>query len=173
MPTVVGPTLPESYAERVRSVRAELVREFGIDEYPNPFPHFTLAVRENADLDRLTAAVREAVADHDPISVHTDGIGVFPGAVVWLPVAKSPALTDLHRDVFAAVADVGTAYEPYYQPGRWFPHVGLALGVGDEQAGEMVQHLLGRDFEWDFTVSEIALTTVGDGGPAVAGTVEL
>lgn len=159
MATIVGPTLPEPYYSTVESIRDDLVEAFGVEEYVNPFPHFTLyALDDDVDTAAVVDAVETATADHDPVAVHTDGVGVFPGNAVWLPVAKSPALTALHADVVEAVADLGDAPVPYYRPHRWFPHVGFALGLDDDRAGEAVSLLLDYDLEWDFTVDTVAVT---------------
>jgi 2'-5' RNA ligase len=156
--TIIGCPLPDPYASRVASVRAELVTDFGIDEYGTPEPHFTLfPLPDDVDVTAVETAVADAAADHDPLPVHTDGLGVFPGNHVWLPVAKSPELTALHAAVVEAVAEFGPPPVPFYRPGRWFPHVGFALGVDDERAGAIVEHLLADDFEWDCTVDTITI----------------
>lgn len=176
MPTIIGPTLPDPYYSTVESVREDLVAKFGVDEYANPFPHFTLyPLDEAADVPAVEAAVEAAVADHEPVTVHTDGIGIFPGNVVWLPVAKSPQLAALQADVVGAVEDLGTPPVPYYEPHRWFPHVGFALDLGDELTEDVVGFLLDYDFEWDFTVDNVAITRPpADGADyEIAGSVDL
>lgn len=159
MATIIGPTLPDPSYSTIESIRDDLVETFGVDEYANPFPHFTLyPLDDDADLDAIEAAVEDAADAHDPVDVHTDGIGVFPGNAVWLPVAKSPELTALHADVVDAVSDLGTPPMPYYEPYRWFPHVGLALHLDDELTGDIVSFLLDYDLEWDFTIDNITIT---------------
>jgi 2'-5' RNA ligase len=159
MAVIVGPTLPEPYFGRIEAVWDDLVAEFGIDRYVNPYPHVTLsALEDGVDVDRVEDAVRDVAADHDPVPVRTDGIGVFPQNAVWLPVARSPELAALHRDVDAALEDLGEAPVPYYDPSRWFPHVGLALQLDDELTGEIVTYLLEYDFEWEFPFETIAIT---------------
>ena len=159
MATIIGSTLPDPYYSTIESIREELVEEFGVDEYPNPFPHFTLyPLDDTVDTGVVESAVTAAVDEYDPFAVHTDGIGVFPGNVVWLPVARSPELTALHTAVVAAVEDIGAPPVPYYRPHRWFPHVGFALDIDDGQTGEIVDFLLEYDLEWDFTVDNITIT---------------
>ena len=159
MTVIVGPPLPEPYFERVESVWDDLVAEFGIERYVNPYPHVTLyALDDVADVESVEAAVRDEAAEHDPVPVQTDGIGVFPQNAVWLPVARSPELAAIHGDVVGAVDDLGDAPVPFYDPARWFPHVGLALGLDDELTGEIVTYLLGYDFEWSFEFESIAIT---------------
>lgn len=159
MPTIIGCTLPDPYYSTVESIRDELVDSFGVDEYANPFPHFTLyPLDDDVDITAVVTAVEEATEEQSPFPVHTDGIGLFPQNVVWLPVAKSPELTALQSDVAQAVENLGTPPVPYYEPHRWFPHVGFAVGEDDEQTSDIVEFLLDYDFEWDFTVDNITIT---------------
>ena len=176
MTIIIGPTLPDPYFSTIKSVRDDLVAEFGVDEYTNPFPHFILyPLDDTVDTTAVVAAVEEAAEHHDPVAVHTDGIGVFPGNAVWLPVAKSPQLTALHSGVVGAVEDLGMAPMPYYEPHRWFPHVGFALGLDDERTCDIVGFLLNYDFEWDFTVDNITITRPPADGAAyeVAASIDL
>ena len=159
MPTIIGCTLPDPYYSTVQSIRAELVETFGVDEYANPFPHFTLyLLNDGVDIEAVVTAVEEATEEQTPFSVHTDGIGLFPQNVVWLPVAKSPELTALQSDVAQAVENFGPPPVPYYEPQRWLPHVGFAVGEDDEQTGDIVEFLLDYNFDWDFTVDNITIT---------------
>ncbi|AGN00623.1 hypothetical protein L593_03360 [Salinarchaeum sp. Harcht-Bsk1] len=159
MTVIVGPTLPDPYSDRVETVWDDLVAAFGIDRYVNPYPHVTLyALDDVSDLQTVEDVVRDVAANHEPVPVHTDGIGVFPQNAVWLPVARSPELAALHRDVVAAVGDLGDAPVPFYDPARWFPHVGFALGLEDELTGEIVTYLLNYDFAWSFEFETIAIT---------------
>jgi 2'-5' RNA ligase len=164
MAIIVGPTLPEPYAERAEAAWEALADRFGIDRYPNPPPHVTLyGLADDADVDAAVAAAERVAADHDPFTVRTSGLGVFPDAHVYVPVAKSPALLDLHRDAVDALAPLGEAPTDYYEPERWFPHVGLALSLAPDLAGEVVSHLLANDawdwdWDWEFTVEDIAVT---------------
>lgn len=166
MLTIIGCTLPEPYYSTVKSVRGDLVDAFSVDEYANPFPHFTLyAVDEDVDIPAVVTAVEEATESQPPFPVHTDGIGLFPQHVVWLPVAKSPQLTAFQSDVVQTVDDIGTPPVPYYEPHRWFPHIGFAVGDNAAQASDIVEFLLDYDLEWDFTVDTVTITRPpSDGG---------
>lgn len=158
MPTIIGCTLPDPYYSTVESIRSELVDAFGVDEYANPFPHFTLyPLGEEVDIAEVVTAVEEVAERQSPFSVHTDGIGLFPQLPVWLPVAKSPELTAFHSEVVRAVEHLGPPPVPYYEPDRWFPHVGFAVGDDTEQAKEIVAFLLEYDLEWDFTVDNVTI----------------
>lgn len=159
MPTIIGCLLPDPYYSTVESIREQLVVEFGVEEYVNPVPHYTLFPLEgDVDVGAVESALEEAIENHSPVSVHTDGVGAFPGNAVWLPVAKSPELTALHAEVVSAVEHLGEPPVPYYRPHRWFPHVGFALGLDDALAVDVVEFLLDYDLEWDCIASEVTIT---------------
>ncbi|MFC7046263.1 2'-5' RNA ligase family protein [Halobacteriaceae archaeon GCM10025711] len=165
MNTIIGPNLPEPQFSAVKTLWEDIADEFGEDsigvqyEDVNPYPHITMyALDDAAAVGTIASAVESAVEHHDPFTVTTDGVGVFPGNNVWLPVGKSPQLLELHRDVVEAVHPLGTAPVPYYEPHRWFPHVGFALQVADEQIGDVVSFLLGYDLEWEIPIDDISIT---------------
>lgn len=89
-----------------RRIREDLVETFGVDKYANPFPHFTLYPLA-ADVDAVESAVCAATADLGPFTVHTDGVGLFPQGVAWLPVAKSLELAAFRSAVVEAVDHLG------------------------------------------------------------------
>jgi 2'-5' RNA ligase len=167
MAVIVGPTLPEPHFDRVESVWATLADRFDVDRYVNPYPHVTLyGLEESVDVDAVVAAAERVAAAHDPFTVRTSGLGIFPGAHVYVPVAKSPAMLDLHRDAVDALAPLGRAPTDYYEPDGWFPHVGLALALDPERAGEVAGALLDdAAFDWTFTVDNVSITR-----PAATGT---
>lgn len=166
MDVIVGPTLPEPYYSDVEDTWAAIAEEFGTNGISNPIPHFTLyGLDGNVDLEALEAALGDTVAGTDPFTLRTDGLGVFPGDHVWIPVARSGALDRLHRAVVDTVTAHGSAPTPYYEPDRWFPHIGLALGFDSDTVGEIVGFLREReyDFSREFTVDNVEITSRPDG----------
>lgn len=164
MSTIIGPTLPGPYYESVESVWKEIAEEFGDNGISNPIPHFTLYGLDEVNVDALEEALREVAADHEPFTVRTDGLGIFPGNHVYVPVARSAELAALHRDVVRATGRLGTAPTPYYEPGQWFPHIALAVEIDDDRTGDLVHHLLDRDFVWEFTVDNVEVTRLPSEG---------
>lgn len=162
MSIIVGPTLPEPHYSTVKQVWADLDAEFGFGDVVNPFPHFTLYGLDDADIDAVERVVADVAANHEPFSVRTDGIGVFPGNHVYVPVTHSRTLGALHYEMVDELRALGESLMPFYEPGSWFPHVGLALGVDDEQTGEVVSFLLDYDFAWEFTVDNVEVEFLGD-----------
>ena len=158
---IVGPTLPEPYYSDVEAVWSEIAEEFGHHGVSNPIPHFTLyGLDGTADIDALEGALETALGDWDPFEVRTDGLGIFPGDHVWIPVAKSPSLTTLQQDVVEVAQEYGTAPPPYYEPHRWFPHIALALGFESQRVGDIVRFLRTFDFDFErqFTVDNVEIT---------------
>lgn len=168
MVTIVGPTLPDPYYEAVEEIWDDIAAEFGENGISNPIPHITLYGIEGADVETVEARLRTVAADHDPLTVRTDGIGVFPGNHIYNPVALSADLAALHRDVVDAVEDLGTAPMPYYEPGSWFPHIGLALNLPDDRTADVTDFLLDYDLTWELTLDNIEIEHRG----ATEGTFE-
>jgi 2'-5' RNA ligase len=93
-------------------------------------PHLTLAAVEEfppGAQERLTRLCREAL----PVPVRLDRITVLDGSapLVWL-LAPSAALTALHRAVWAELGQAPGRL-PWHEPGRWVPHLSLALRFRD------------------------------------------
>lgn len=98
--------------------------------HPTNRPHLTLAsVTEFPPgvEDRLSALVDAAL----PLPVQLDRVTVLDGSapLVWL-VRPSPALTVLHAAVWDVLADADGLL-PWHAPGRWIPHLSLALRFRD------------------------------------------
>ena len=79
----------------------------GIFNYPNP--HFTWFGAEEFDIDPCSSILNMVARATTPFSVHTNGLGVFPGEepVLYLPLVKSAHIMDLHE--------------------FWVPHITLAI----------------------------------------------
>ncbi|EJN60674.1 2'-5' RNA ligase family protein [Halogranum rubrum] len=163
MSIIVGPTLPEPYYSTVKQAWADLDAEFGFGSMVNPYPHFTLYGLDNADPEAVERVVERVATNHDPFSVRTDGIGVFPGNHVYIPVTNSLALGGLHHELVGELRELGDPLMPFYEPDSWFPHVGLALSLDDEQASEVVSFLLDYDFAWEFTVDNVEVEYLEEG----------
>ena len=165
MTVIVGPTLPEPYYSDVEDAWNAIAEVFGTNGISNPIPHFTLyGLDLGTDLDALEVALRDTVEGTDPFTLRTDGLGVFPGDHVWIPVARSRALDDLHREVVRTTTAHGSAPTPYYEPDRWFPHIGLALGFDSDTVGDIVGFLREREYDFgrEFTVDNVEVTARTD-----------
>lgn len=98
--------------------------------HPSNRPHLTLASVEAfppGTADRLADLVDAAL----PLPVHLDRIEVLDGSapLVWL-LRPSRELTALHAAVWDVLADA-EGQRPWHAPGRWVPHLSLALRFRD------------------------------------------
>lgn len=98
--------------------------------HPTNRPHLTLASVDEfppGARERLAALVDAAV----PLPVRLDRIAVLDGSapLVWL-VYPSPELRALHAAVWDVLAGA-TGQNPWHAPGRWLPHLSLALRFRD------------------------------------------
>jgi 2'-5' RNA ligase len=125
-----------------------------------PFPHFSYHVAERYDIELLANAVREFAQRSAPFTVTTSGLGIFAGIqpVLYVPIVRTPALSELHRALWAEVNPYGFGIVGYYAPEQWLPHITLAqqeIDAGDLPA--LVQQLNARDFAWEIRVDNLAI----------------
>jgi 2'-5' RNA ligase len=105
---------------------------------PSIRPHLTPVVSEDGDGLRASAAtLRGRIA---PLPVELVGPGLFAGdpAILYLSVASTAALLNLHGVVAAALADAGVELWPHYRPGAWMPHCTLSMGVARQRLGDAI-----------------------------------
>jgi 2'-5' RNA ligase len=94
--------------------------------HPTNRPHLTLAA-----VDEFPPGAEERLADLCdaalPVPARLDRVEVLDGSapLVWL-VRPTPELTALHAAVWDVLAGADGQH-PWHLPGRWVPHVSLAL----------------------------------------------
>ncbi|MEV0807692.1 2'-5' RNA ligase family protein [Micromonospora sp. NPDC050200] len=94
--------------------------------HPTNRPHLTMASVDGfppGAADRLADLLDAAL----PLPVRLDRVEVLDGSapLVWL-VRPSPELSALHAAVWDVLAGVDGQH-PWHAPGRWIPHLSLAL----------------------------------------------
>ncbi|MGK5740867.1 2'-5' RNA ligase family protein [Micromonospora sp. URMC 103] len=98
--------------------------------HPTNRPHLTMAAVDafpaGAD-DRLADLLDAAL----PLAVRVDQVAVLDGSapLVWL-LRPTPELMALHGAVWDVLGEAPGAH-PWHQPGRWVPHLSLALRFRD------------------------------------------
>lgn len=159
--------LDHEHAETVRDIWWELESSFGVTaRYVKPFIHFSYhVVADEYDLDHLGPTLGEVADEHTPFTVGTTGLDVFAGTepVVFVSVARTPKLDELHKELWARCTPGFGVGLPYYAPEAWVPHVTLAQGPrARENLPEILEALNERDLEWDLSVDNLAV--IEDGG---------
>ncbi|PJN23058.1 2'-5' RNA ligase family protein [Kitasatospora sp. CB02891] len=133
----------------VRTVWRQLA-DGGVDslaDLPHPAhrPHLTLAACGAIEPERL-AELGELLAGALPLEVRFAGLLSFAARsrrrVLTWGVVPSPALVELHREVWRLLASAPDP-DPRYLPGRWMPHLGLTRRL-EPAALAQAHELLGR-----------------------------
>src|SRR5262249_14377912 len=104
----------------VQDIWGELERDFGVraTSVHVPVPHITYQGAASYDRDRLDGILHQVARETEPFTVVTDGLGLFSGPtlVLYVPVVRSPALTQLHQRVWQAITTAGTGTTLVYAP---------------------------------------------------------
>ncbi len=151
--------LDSEHTKRVEDLWAELEEKLGLaNTCPTPFPHFTYQVAASYQVDALEPALQHFAGRKAEFRVKTAGLGVFTGArpVLYIPVVRSPELTEFHRELWQAIDGAGSGLSSYYHPDRWVPHITLALiDILPDKLAAMVRLLGERELDWEFTVDNL------------------
>jgi 2'-5' RNA ligase len=120
--------------EAVRAVWARLAAaglpSLAHHSHPTNRPHLTLAA-----VDEFPPGAEKRLADLCdaalPLPVRLDRVTVLDGSapLVWL-VRPAPQLVALHGAVWDVLAEA-PGQQPWHAPGRWNPHLSLALRFRD------------------------------------------
>jgi hypothetical protein len=105
-------------------------------------PHASLVVAEKLEARAALAAV--GVVPRKPIRLSVSAVGVFPGGVLILVCDPERDLIDEQVRVHDAVAPLATDLWPLYHPGRWTPHITVAMNLTNQQLAEALPVVLDR-----------------------------
>ncbi len=153
--------LDYEHHQLVKDLWAELAREFAVSKvFTAPEPHFSYQLARHYNVKSLEAAMRRFAANKISFQVRAGGLGIFTGPhpVLYIPVVRTPELTQFHEELWWEISCTASGIEDYYHPGRWMPHI--TLGIGDlnkDNLPHIVRFLTERDFNWEITVNNIAL----------------
>jgi len=99
-------------------------------------PHFSWHVASEYDEAAVESHLSELVKGFEPFAINIAGIGIFTAKVpvLYLPVTKTPKVTELHGDLWAQLKPHSSAINPNYDPHVWIPHVTLTTGEASNDA---------------------------------------
>jgi 2'-5' RNA ligase len=154
--------LDERHYALVQAVWEELGQKFDVrGMYVTPYPHFSFQVAEAYDDDACAEQLRSLASRWRPFKIRTAGLGIFTVAnpILYIPVVRSPRLSELHADIWQSVKQkTPGAVAHYYQPEEWAPHITLAHGdIDQDKLAEIVRVLSRRNFHWELTINNLAL----------------
>ena len=158
--------LDDEHFRLVEEIWDELERDFGVRNlYVTPFPHFSYQVAETYDMELAAGVLSEVARTTAPFTVRTTGLGIFniTHPVLYVPVVRSPELSDLHEMLWREVTRAATGATEYYRPEMWMPHITLAHGDIDiDRLTAAVRGLSARNFHWEIRIDN--LTVIYDTG---------
>ena len=154
--------LDDQHYARVEAIWEELGQKFVVrGMYVTPYPHFSFQVAEAYDDAACEHFLRELAARTRPFRVRTAGLGIFTVAspILYIPVVRSPTLSELHAEVWRSVKQqTPGVVAHYYHPEEWAPHITLAHGdIDQDRLAEIVRVLSRRNFHWEFNVTNLAI----------------
>lgn len=153
--------LAEPHHGQVEQLWGALKHEFGVGSpQATAVPHFSYHISPEYDLDALKKILGETAVSTPPFTVKTTGIGIFPGElpVIYIPVARTPALQALHSTLWPRLQAVAQESLDYYAPANWFPHITLAHNdITPDNLGSIVAWLNGQSLAWEVQVSNLTL----------------
>ncbi|MBO4209052.1 2'-5' RNA ligase family protein [Micromonospora echinofusca] len=124
-----------------RAVRAawERLAQAGLpslarNTHPTNRPHLTLASADHLPPD-VARRLAGLLADALPLTARPEAVDLLDGVhpLVWR-LAPAPELLALQAAVWRALDGVG-GRNPWHEPGRWTPHLSLALRFGATDLG--------------------------------------
>ncbi|HEY9639351.1 MAG TPA: 2'-5' RNA ligase family protein [Coleofasciculaceae cyanobacterium] len=150
--------LDTQHCQVLDRLREELASHFDI--HIAECPHISYQVAEQYDLVALRSAVGQLVHRRTSFQVVTAGLGCFTGAqpIVYIPVVRSSALTELHQLVWQTVDPLSSGASPYYHPDCWIPHITLTYEhLTPAQLADLAHCLGDRCFNWTITLNNLSL----------------
>ena len=157
----IGSQLDNDHNQLFEELWAELKREFSVDEvYITPYPHFSYHVAQDYDVDKVEPILQRITSNITTFKVRTSGLGVFTGnsPVLYIPVARSLELTQLHEELWQEIATASSDVQQYYHPDQWMPHITIGFGdINKNNLSQIIPFLANRDFNWEITVDNIAV----------------
>jgi 2'-5' RNA ligase len=153
--------LDNDHNQLIEELWADLEREFSVrGVYITPYPHFSYHVAQDYDVEKIESVLKRITANITKFKVRTSGLGIFSGAspVLYIPVARSLELTQLHQELWQEITPASTGIVEYYHPDQWMPHITIGFGdISKNKLSQIIPFLSERDFNWEITVNNIAL----------------
>ena len=104
-------------------------------------PHISLAVFQDADLDRLSVVTQEFAGSIEPFDLQLSAVGIFPSDenVLFLAPVVTAQLLAHHRHFHDQLNEVGLTSWPYYTPDRWMPHCTVEMNIPTDRFSAAVE----------------------------------
>jgi 2'-5' RNA ligase len=157
------------HTSRVHALWNALKDSCGMEEIlRTPLPHITWHVAGGYQCDELEKDLEALTSRQAPIQIQANGIGLFtsPAPVLYIPVVRTRALSDLHQAIYEAAITRAENPLVYYSPDEWIPHITLAHTDADLERLQCALKVLGLErLTWQIHLEQLVLVEVKPGGP--------
>jgi hypothetical protein len=151
--------LDEEHQLAVWELWADIEREFAVKISDTHVPHFSYhvaTVYEQPAAEELLAAIAATTA---PVRTASFFIGVAnaPPPLFLLPLARTEALSELHRRLWAELAPIATDVMDRYAAEVWYATVNLTPDIERDISRQLLAFLFERNFKWQITVDNVCI----------------
>jgi len=152
--------LDDQHYQLVEDLWMELKSEFAVEGvYITPYPHLSYQVATDYNVEQLENILHSFASGHAPFHVSTAGLGIFTGPqlVLYIPVVRSPELSQFHQALLEKVSSTGNGIQAYYHPDQWMPHITIGFGdLNSQNLPQIIHYLANRNFHWQITINNLA-----------------
>jgi hypothetical protein len=158
--TAIVAPLDEEHDAKVRALW-ERLRNDGVELPHESIPHISFHVAPAYDDGLLRKVVGGLAGPHRALRIRTVGLGIFPGPepVGYVPVVRSPELTDFQVAVWSAAAIACESPIEFFHPSSWIPHMTVVPQLASQTRATAIERLLAEDLNWEFELGELAIMT--------------
>jgi len=152
--------LDEQHILAVKDLWEELRRDFSVRRLAEilPYPHFSYQIAQQYDEQQLVARVEDLARRTAPFSVSARGLSQFPGPVIFVPVMRTPQLSQFHEVVWHYISPAGKGISSYYEPESWVPHITLAQhDTQPDTFAALLTRINERQLSWDIPIDNLAI----------------
>ncbi|NJR64580.1 MAG: 2'-5' RNA ligase family protein [Leptolyngbyaceae cyanobacterium CRU_2_3] len=150
--------LDNQHCQEIDCLRDELATKFNVRIVE--CPHISYQVAEQYDITALRSVMFQLANNCTSFQVLTTGLGFFTGAqpIIYIPVVRSRILSDLHQQIWEAIAPLSSGMSSHYEPDRWIPHITLIYEhLTPTQLSDLAHWLGDRCFNWTITLNNLSL----------------
>jgi 2'-5' RNA ligase len=155
--------LDSRHYEMVEGLWHQLEKECGLSGVKiTPLPHFSWQIADDYPEPETKTTIQAIAHQTKPFTVQAGGLGIFSGPqpVVFISLARSAELNQLHEQLWQAFKTSAKGLSRYYNPQKWMPHITLIFGEETSQALQCgLSKLTAQIFDWEIEVNNIAFVS--------------
>lgn len=152
--------LDKHHYQMVEDIWAKLERELAVQGvYITPYPHFSYHVAQQYDLGQLEIILQHVASNSTPFQIRTTGLGIFTSfyPILYIPVVRSPKLTQFHQVLWSKISQIGSGIQDFYHSEQWIPHITIGTNdINRFNLPEIIRSLSERNFNWQITINNVA-----------------